>query len=91
MLKKLRFWTRTYLRIDLFLSLVKYAFVGIVSAVALVAAVNRGDHDAALGLVAPVIATASIFGLGWWITRDARKSYRELRDRRSGTSELGPT
>jgi hypothetical protein len=55
-------------------------------ALPVVLAVVNGDGETVLDLIRPVFVAATVLGFGYWMTKNARKTTKELRRQRRQTN-----
>jgi len=92
MFRTFRQWAKGYLYLDIIFTGAWYAAVAVCALIALVVAVATGNLDDVPEILLTLAAIGGLFCFAGWITRDARRTVRQLRQqRRERSTDSGET
>jgi uncharacterized membrane protein YbhN (UPF0104 family) len=81
-LDKFRQWGNYLVCFDLLFTSAWFAVVAVFALIGVVVAVSRSDYDRIPALLITFAAICAIFWFAAWVSRDARRTTRDLRQRR---------
>jgi hypothetical protein len=82
MFRKLRQSAKSFLYLDLLFTAGWYTAVGLLALAGVVVALITDDLDHLPGLLLTLAGIGAVFGFAAWVSRDARRTARELRRQR---------
>ena len=82
MFGKIRRSSKSFLSLDLLFGAARFTAAAAVILLYVIVAVATGDYDRAPGLLLALAAVGAVFGFVVWVSRDARRTARELRQQR---------
>jgi hypothetical protein len=82
MLRGFRQWAKSLIYLDLLFTAAWYTAVAVIAIVGVVVAAVTGEYDHLPALLLTLASIGAVFWFAAWVSRDARRAARELRQQR---------